>query len=269
MRPRLATLGVGLVVGGVVLASLVDALGGHASHSRSASTQTSTLDTAPSTAPPRPPGPVEAGGTVVFSPYAGAGDLGTGLYAVSPAGTRSHRLIAGDLCCPSWSRAGRCARLTDEDSWSDSGRGHPARLNQTPPQWGSPVEEGYLGRECGRPGEIGSHFGRRVRLTERSTGSTSTGWATRADANHQSPSWSYPTTARLLAGRQASSLLRANRRPRLRNGLLRRGRRLPARPPDSRGHDQLVLLLRVSGKLESRRQSDLRSVCAWRARAGW
>jgi hypothetical protein len=105
MRPKLASLAVGLVVVGVVLASLVDAVGGHDSHPRSASSQASTLDTAPSTASRRFPGPVEAGGTVVFSPYIGVGDLGTGLYAVSPAGTPSRTLVAGELCCPSWSRA--------------------------------------------------------------------------------------------------------------------------------------------------------------------
>ena len=105
-KPGLASLGVGLVVIGVVVASFVDAIGGHAAHPPSASSEISTLDTAPSTAPPHIPGPVEAAGTVAFSPYLGVGDVGKGLYAVSPLGTPSRRLVGGDLCCPSWSRTG-------------------------------------------------------------------------------------------------------------------------------------------------------------------
>jgi hypothetical protein len=108
MRRRLETWVVALLVGVVVAAALVDRLtGGHSQAAPPPSTKpVVVLDH--TTLPPLKSGPIESGGMIYYWPHIGGSDTASGIYAVSAKGRRRDvPVMRGEVCCASWSPAGR------------------------------------------------------------------------------------------------------------------------------------------------------------------
>jgi Tol biopolymer transport system component len=94
------------LTGGVVVASLVDTLTGHSVSHSTVSERVPTQAATGSTATLQVPGPVEAGGTIVFGREIRNPDVVDGLFVVAPRGRLRRTITTGAACCPSWSRAG-------------------------------------------------------------------------------------------------------------------------------------------------------------------